>query len=137
MPAADIAVEAAAGLGLDLSGHVSRQLDRDLVSSADLIVPMTRQHLREVVVLAPDAFAKTFTLKELDRRAAAAGPRDTGQPLADYLARLSEGRRAQDLMGESTEDDVADPMGLGLGAARDTATELNGLCARVASALAG
>ena len=62
-------------------------------------------------MLTDDGLARTFTLRELVRRAGTAGPRDADEPLDAYLARLGEGRRATDLIGPDDADDVADPMG--------------------------
>ena len=72
-PATDHGVATMADRGLDLSGHRSRQVDEDMVRQADLVIAMTRMHVREAAVLLPDALRKTFTLKEL-----AAGRRRSG-----------------------------------------------------------
>src|SRR4051794_7487323 len=71
MPATSNAREVVAGL----DAHVSRQLTGAMIDDADLVIAMTRDHLREAVVLRPDAFRRTFTLKELVRRARRVGPR--------------------------------------------------------------
>ena len=136
IPATAEAIETMAGRGLDLSGHRSRRLDRRTVAGADLILAMAREHLREVVVTAPDAFHRTFTLKELVRRGEAAGPRLPAEDLSTYLARLGFGRRPADLLGGSGEDDVADPIGLPAEAYRATAEELDDLCKRAVALLA-
>lgn len=81
---------------------------------ADLVLGMAREHVREAVVLAPDAWPRTFTLKELVRRGEAVGPRRGEQTLADWLASAAAGRTAAELMGPSDIDDVADPYGLSL-----------------------
>lgn len=47
-PAQPYAVETAAAASLDISGHVARQLDEDLVRWADTILCMTRSHVRSV-----------------------------------------------------------------------------------------
>lgn len=108
-PATDDAIATASGYGLDLRDHRSRLLGPELVEQADLVLAMERLHAREAIVLADGALSKTFTLKELVRRARAAGHRDAGESLTDWLARVSAGRKAMDLMGESRDDDVADP----------------------------
>jgi protein-tyrosine phosphatase len=108
-PATDDAIEAAAGYGLDLRDHRSRMLFPEFVERADLVLAMERLHAREAIVLADDALARTFTLKELVRRARAAGHRRADESFDDWLARVSAERKAMDLMGESRDDDVADP----------------------------
>ncbi|MEY2441476.1 MAG: protein-tyrosine phosphatase [bacterium] len=95
--------------GVDIDAHRSRILDAQIVDDADLIIAMERMHAREVMVLDPDAVRRTFTLKELVRRAVSIGPRDPGEPLDAWLERAAAGRRTADLMGSSSEDDVADP----------------------------
>jgi protein-tyrosine-phosphatase len=47
-PAAPFAVQAAAEMGIDISGHRARSLDRDMVAKADLILVMEPFH-REIV----------------------------------------------------------------------------------------
>ena len=136
IPATPEAVETMGRFGLDLSGHRSRRLDRGLLASADLVLAMAREHLREVVVTAPDAFQRTFTLKELVRRGEAAGPRRPAEDVPSYLARVGFGRRPADLLGGSGEDDVADPIGMPVEAYRATAEELDDLCRRAAALLA-
>ncbi|MGH9164345.1 MAG: hypothetical protein ACRDZW_02380 [Acidimicrobiales bacterium] len=125
------AVAALAPRGLDLGDHRSRRLSADHVAGADLVLGMTREHVREVVLLAPAAWARTFTLKELVRRAEAVGPRRPGQDLGGWLDAAHAGRTRRDLLGESTQDDVADPYGLGPADYEGTARELEGLVARL------
>ena len=110
-PATPPTVEAAhrLGLDLDLAGHESRRLDASVLDAADLVLAMERRHVQEVVVLAPGAFGRTFTLKEIVRRGSEIGRRRADEPLASWLARVHLGRKAMQLLGSSTADDVADP----------------------------
>lgn len=115
--AAPDTVKVMAKRGFDLSEHRSTHLTPDLVEAADLVIGMAKEHVREAAVLVDGALARTFTLRELVRRAEAVGarqPLDDGrlEPLPHWLARVSEGRRATDLMGDGGDDDVPDPMGL-------------------------
>jgi protein-tyrosine phosphatase len=103
------AIEAASRYQVDLDGHRSRVMSADLIEKADLVLAMERMHAREAVVLADGALHRTFTLKELVRRGRATGQRERGETLQDWLARVAAGRRPMDLMGESRDDDVADP----------------------------
>jgi protein-tyrosine phosphatase len=102
-------IDAARRLGLDLAGHESAALAHDAVRAADLVVGLERRHVQEVVLLEPVAFTKTFTLKELVRRGDAVGPRGADEPVAEWLARLHQGRRPMDQLGASADDDVTDP----------------------------
>jgi protein-tyrosine phosphatase len=97
--------------GLNLGDHVPRQLDGGMLTAADLIVAMSREHLREIVLANRDVFSRTFTLREIVRRGQDQGQRNSDESLQDWLARLHEGRRTIDLVGDSREDDIADPMG--------------------------
>ena len=59
---------------------------------ADLVLGMSRAHVRHAVVIAPEIWPRAFTLKELLRRGMETGPRRPGEPVADWLARVHEGR---------------------------------------------
>jgi len=138
LPAQAHGVEVGRGLGLDMSTHLSRSMTPDVLSAADLIVGMAREHVREAVVLDPSLWPRTFTLKELVRRGEATGPRQAGEPLADWLVRAGEGRRVSDLTGSSSADDVEDPIGMPRSAYERMARELDDLTGRlVAVAFAG
>ncbi len=110
-PASQHGVDILRGRGLDLTAHRSQAMSRELLRSSDLILAMAREHVREAVVLEPSLWPRTFTLKELVRRGEGSGPRRAGEALADWLARVGQGRRIADLTGSSPEDDVADPYG--------------------------
>ncbi|CAN5537338.1 hypothetical protein BH24ACT4_BH24ACT4_06590 [soil metagenome] len=147
-PAPGGSVRAMAKRGLDLEGHRSTPLEADAVVTADLIVGMTREHVREAVVLVPEAFERAFTLRELVRRAEDVGPpADLGpvvvpggpttgmgapglEPLSAWLSRLSAGRRATDLIGDDPADDVTDPMGRSRRFYERTAAEIEDLVTR-------
>ncbi len=129
--ASPLSVEVMTARGLDLSMHRSRRMTRELLLAADLILGMAREHVRETVVLDPSLWPRTFTLKELVRRGEAVGPRGAHESLADWLARVGQGRRISDLTGSSPDDDVADPYGGPRTAYERMATELDGLIDRL------
>ena len=124
-------VHAMAARGLDLSQHRSRALSAELLREADLVVTMARRHVREAVLACPEAWPRTFTLKELVRRGGEVGPRRKDQSLAAWLAEVGAGRRPSDLVGEATTDDVADPIGSPDHAYERTAAELSELIDRL------
>ena len=111
LEAARHSVDVVKARGLDLSAHRSRTMTKAIVEEADLVLGMARSHVREAVLAAPDAWPKTFTLKELVRLGDKVGPRQPGQPLEEWLARAGEGRNQAALLGASPTDDVADPIG--------------------------
>ena len=104
-------VDEAQQFGIDLADHIPHVVDTAEIDAADLVIGMTREHLRETVVAVPSSFSKTFTLREIVRRGLLEGTRSTGENLRAWLARLHVGRRRADFIGASLEDDVLDPMG--------------------------
>jgi protein-tyrosine phosphatase len=132
-PASEHGVDILRGRGLDMTSHRSQSMTRDLLRGHDLIIAMAREHVREAVVLDPSLWPRTFTLKELVRRGEAIGPRRSGEPVADWLARAAQGRRISDLTGSSPADDVADPYGGPRTAYERMATELDDLLDRLVS----
>ena len=134
-PASADAVEVLADLGLDLSTHRSRVIDTEQVAGADLVLAMAREHVREAAVVAPASYWRTFTLKELVRRADERGGPQPGESLDDWLARLGAGRSPTSHLGSSAGDDVADPIGQRLSVYERTATELADLTDRLAELL--
>lgn len=60
--------------GLDVSHHVARQIDIEMIRQADLIIGMTRDHRRRLVEMLPSAMRRVFTLREFARVADAAEP---------------------------------------------------------------
>jgi len=124
--------------GLDMGAHRSRTIAPELLTSADLILGMAREHVREAVVMATTVWPRTFTLKELVRRGEAAGPRQADEPMDAWIARVAQGRRVADLSGSSPEDDIVDPIGGPRSAYERLAAELDDLLDRmVAVAFAG
>jgi protein-tyrosine phosphatase len=118
--------------GIDLSAHESRQMSAGDVANADLVLGMTREHVREAVVLEPSAYDRAFTLKELARRSSVEPRCD--RPLGAWFAALAAERGLEDLLGADSADDVEDPIGRPITAFRATAAELEVLVARVVHA---
>lgn len=107
-------IAAAEASGVDLSSHTARVLTREILDTdgADLVLTMTREHLRYVVRLDPTAWPRTFTLKEIARRSRLIAPAtaESGGFLA-WRERVAAGRRAADLLRPDPADDVEDPYG--------------------------
>lgn len=104
---------AARARGLDLSGHTSRFLDREVLSTegADLVLTMTRAHVRDVVGLDPASWPRAFTLKEIVRRASTIPRARPDEGLTGWLHRVAEGRLAAEMMRPDPIDDIDDPYG--------------------------
>ncbi len=131
-PASAHAVATLAARGVDLRGHRSRQIAAEHVTNADLVLGMERRHLRHAAVLTPGGFDRTFTIKELVRRALGGpGPR-SGQRFDDWVALLNDGRDPGELMAEDERDTVPDPVGKGRDAFEACAEELDLLIEGVA-----
>ena len=132
-PATGHGIAAMAARGLDLGEHQSRRMDAAMLRKADLVIGMAREHVREAVVLHPDALAKAFTLKELVRGAEAVGTRAADEALDAWLGRIAAARPLSALQGLGHDDelDVADPVGRDQAAYEVTADLLEQLLGRV------
>jgi protein-tyrosine phosphatase len=97
--------------GVDLSDHVSSQVTERSAANAEIILGMTREHVREVVAMSPEAWLKTFTLKDFVRRAERAAPRRKHQRVTDWLVSVGADREPYQVLGADPEDDVTDPYG--------------------------
>jgi|SRR5687767_11151062 len=125
------AVEVLASRGLDVQHHRSRKMTEAMLEEADLVLCMAREHLKEAVVLHPPVWPRAFLLKELVRLGEGVGARAPGQPFEEWLEKVHAGRARSDLLGTSTVDDVADPIGLPTDMYERTVTEIADLVDRV------
>lgn len=124
-------LKATSSMMVNLRRHRAVRLTPELVDETDLIIAMTRDHLRSVVGMVRNAFPRTFTLKELARRAAALnGSRPITFQL--WLSALNDGRDGTQLLGADDFDDVEDPHGRSLKVHRRVALEIESLIWQVA-----
>jgi protein-tyrosine-phosphatase len=107
-PMPPVGLSAMAEHGVDLSSYLSAQVAEDTVAAADIILGMAREHVREVVAISPDAWPKTFTLKDFVRRAEG-HTRGRHQRVTDWLDGIGAERGPYDVLGADPEDDVHDP----------------------------
>jgi protein-tyrosine phosphatase len=121
-----------ASYGIEIAAHRSRVVCADDLASASLVLAMARDHLRHAAITEPGAWPRAFTLKELIRRGERIGPRPPGEPFSRWLSRAHEGRERISLLGDSPDDDVADPAGGPMSAYADTADLLDRLVTRLA-----
>ena len=61
-PASPEAVVACQSRGVDISGHRSKLISREMINSADYILAMSEAHYNTILSIAPDAAAKTRML---------------------------------------------------------------------------
>lgn len=120
-------------MGIEVPDHRPRQLDRAIVRSdgRDLIVTMTRGHLREVVAADRAAWPRTFTLRELVRRLSSLT--EMPDDWSARLAALGAGRTARDLMSSDPGDDISDPYGQSVAVHRESATVIGSLAGQLIS----
>ncbi len=125
-------VSVMASYGIEIASHRSRVVCADDLAPASLVLAMARDHLRHAVITEPGAWPRAFTLKEFLRRGERIGPRLPGEAFSRWLSRAHEGRERTSLLGDSFDDDVADPAGGPLRAYADTASLLDRLVTRLA-----
>ena len=110
-PADPVMAELLSRRGLDLTRHASQQADHATATGVSLVITASRAHLRVLVADLGASFNRSFTLRELARRAERVPPRQPNEALDDWLMRLGEGRSPGDLLGRDAADDLADPTG--------------------------
>lgn len=120
----------------DLTGHVPRQLTRAVIldDGRDLILGMSRNHVREVLATDMTAMARTFTLKEFLRRAAVA-PRQRSETVSEWIQRLGNQRTPADFQGERRSDEIVDPYGRSDETFTASAGEIERCCADIVTAM--
>jgi glycine hydroxymethyltransferase len=139
-PAVPEAVEALRERGIAIDTHLGRHLSRAMIESADLVIAMSGEHRTAILQLAPSAASRTFTLKEL---VYLLGNLLEDIPAGDPESRMRQAvRAASRLRDEATleelgDEDIADPLGLGLESFRATAWELGELTPRLVDGLFG
>jgi protein-tyrosine phosphatase len=131
-PATPEAVEAAAGRGVDISGHVATRLRPGMPAAADLVLCMATEHRDQIASEEPQAVDRTFTLKELVRLLEG-GARAAATPTARIAAAAAA--RADAEGSAHPDEDIADPLGLPLDGYRAIATELDDWIGRLVPAL--
>lgn len=131
------AVAVLADRGIDIAGHRSHQVTAADLHAADLVLAMAREHVVAVAAVVPEAFTKTFTLKDFVAAAAEAGPKPTRSTLASWLDVLNEGRTHTEMLRADDRSDIADPIGKGRRAFERTANELDELVWAALDLLAG
>ena len=135
-PATNDAIATMAEDGLDITAHRSRTVSPEVAGAAELIVTMTRQHVAELAMVAPEAWARAFPLPDLVRRADGAGRRLPDQSLPAWVATLGRGRTPGEILAGRPGDDIDDPIGRPRRAYQRTARTLDELLTRLATLLA-
>jgi protein-tyrosine phosphatase len=119
--------------GLDVSAHRSRRVGAADVDGADLIIAAERDHVVRIATMAPEAFARTFTVLELADLAPGTASSDP-EPIRRWISRLGADRgTAEYLRGHAGE--TADPTGRSRRRFESTASELQAACEVIADAI--
>jgi protein-tyrosine-phosphatase len=135
-PATDPAISVMADFGLDISGHRSRTVTRELVEGSDLVIAMTRQQVVDLALLAPAASARLFQVRDLVRRARSGGRRPAEQKLAAWLRAVPGRGGGIGILSSALEDDIPDPVGQSRAIYERTGRLLSELCVDLAALIA-
>ena len=133
------AIEALRELGVDISHHRARRLNRSLIEQSDLIVAMAAEHRSAVGRLSPNAALRTFTLKEMVDLLRQIEPlliSGDAEERLDATIREAGVLRASGAEGP-TDEDIEDPLGGGLQSFRATAWEIEVLCEELVDLMFG
>jgi protein-tyrosine-phosphatase len=131
-PPAEV-IELMANWGFDVSGHRGRLATPANLAAADLVVGMTREHVRHAAVLLPEAWPRAFTLREILDRGRLVGPPGPAEQFSCWLGRAGHGRTRSDLLGNGGAADIADPVGGPWQGYQATADLLDALTGELAS----
>lgn len=99
----------AAEQGFDMSGHVSRRVDMRRLGEWDLVLTMSRSHLRELVAADPALWPRAFTVPQFVRWLDA-NPPGRHMALRAWVASVAEARSRAEMIGARPEDEIADPV---------------------------
>jgi low molecular weight protein-tyrosine phosphatase len=139
-PAMPEGVQAMIENGVDISGHRARRMTAPMIREADLVLTMATEHRDTIAAQVDGAASRTFTLKEfarlLDLLPGRPAPTGDGLLLEEAVA-AAAGLRASGALPPTRDEDVADPLGLGVEAYRATAWEIGQLCDRVVAGVFG
>lgn len=110
-PSPEQIIEVGHRYGLDLEAHRSVQVSPELLEHADLVLGMTRNHVRDVAVMSPAVWPRVFTMREFARRSARLGSKPSDVSVPEWCDVIHEGRTAAELLASNLGDDIFDPMG--------------------------
>jgi protein-tyrosine phosphatase len=139
LPALPEAVEMADELGVDLSDHRARSIDKADLGSADLVIGFERAHIAAAVVDGGADAARTFTLPQLVGLLGAIPSRPLGTEVAERARvriRQANEARPPDWRTQPVAE-IPDPLGAPRAVQRETAEELNALVRTLAQRLLG
>jgi len=84
MPATKEAIEVAAAHGVDISGHASTALTRELLGRSDLVLALAAHHLGSVTDIDPGVRTRSYLLSEFADGSQEDVPDPIGASVAEY-----------------------------------------------------
>jgi protein-tyrosine phosphatase len=109
-PIAPGSASALRALGIEDDGHRGRLLTPEIVASADLVLTMEERHREAILASSPEAWKRTFALREFARLVGGAPPPEgDAAARAHALVRVAGLRRTA--LPWAGVDDVPDPYG--------------------------
>ena len=127
--------EVMAPLGYDMTRHRSKAVSSALLTSAQVVIGMTRQHSVDLSLFDPSVLSRTFTLSEVVRLAEACPGRGLDETLTSWVDRIGAGRHRGGIFDLPLSEDVPDPMGKPFKAYLRTRDSLLRLTTRLADLL--
>ncbi len=103
-------VEIALVRGIDLRAHRPTAFSKEEAATNDVVLTMTRDLLRTMVLSAPVLWPRSFTLLELVRRGTSSTPPEAGDTMDSWLGRVHGSRDRAELTSLDPIDDLRDPM---------------------------
>ena len=94
---------------VELSAQGGLALERDEARAADLLLFMERRLLRDAVVMDPQLWPRSFTLREFARRGWLNPPEPEIETFEQWRHLLHSTRTREELLGTDVSDDVVDP----------------------------
>jgi protein-tyrosine-phosphatase len=134
LPSIPDAVDAMRRRGFDTSGHRSRQVSRENIEPADLVLTAERDHVIKIAAQSPQAYRQSMTLPEFISLAEWSDP-DEGASLRTWVSTLTSTRTARDYLTADV-DEIVDPTGSAQRAFENAVVAMEAQCRRVVELIA-
>jgi protein-tyrosine-phosphatase len=131
------ALEAAAALGFDISGHRACAIHGHDLSGADLVIGFEQRHAATAVVEGGALRERTFLLTELVELLAGSRLQPFGEPVERARKAVAEAHARRTELGARTAVELADPLGQDRSFYRNTVERVKELSIRLAVGLFG
>ena len=126
----------ASEIGLDLETYRSKRLNLSDLGGWDVILTMTREHVRELVAADPTLWPRVFTIKQF-RRWIQKHPPSRRAKLGAWIDMAAAERSRYDMVGSDPDDEIEDPLHSPPEAWRTLAAVLDSEIGAIMTAIAG